>query len=459
MTEIPRLVVAGAASGVGKTIVTTAIIAALVARGLRVQPFKAGPDYIDPGYHSRAAGLPSRNLDPWLVPPERLVELFARAAADADIAVIEGVMGLHDGRADTLEGSTAELARLLDAPVVLVLDVAKQSRTAAAVALGLQRFDPAVRTAGVILNHVASEAHLRWSGGPIEGATGMPVLGHLPRQEELALPERHLGLIPVAEERVDAAFFGRLADEAERRFDLERLLAIARSAPTLASGAGVLFPETPLPPRTRIAVARDEAFSFAYQDNLDLLAAWGAELIPFSPLRDAGLPPGSGGVLIGGGFPELYARELAANRPLHAALRAAAARGVPIYAECGGLMYLCREIVDAAGAAYPQVGLVPARSLLDRPRVTLGYRTAVARRTSILLGAGERVRGHEFHWSRLEADLAAEDAAYDLEGVAEPRREGFARGSLLASYLHLHFASDPRLAPRLVNACAAGRPG
>lgn len=451
-----RLVVAGVTSGVGKTTMTAGLIAALRRRGLRVQPFKVGPDYIDPSYHGRAAGVPARNLDGWLLPPPTLRALFARAAATADVAVVEGVMGLYDGRADTAEGSTAELARLVDAPVVLVVDVGKVSRTAAAIVLGCQRFDPDLRLSGVLLNRVGSPRHRDWTSRPIAAATGLATLGHLPKRVDLALPERHLGLVPTAEGTVDDDFFTRLADQAEETVDIDGLLALARTAPVLGTDdvAG-LFPPTPVPIRTRIAVARDAAFSFYYEDNLDLLRAWGAELIPFSPLHDVSLPPNVGGVYLGGGFPELYARELAANASMRAELRRAAAAGTIVYAECGGLMYLSEGISDADGERHEMVGLVPGWSTLDWPRLTMGYRTATARRDTLLLRAGERVRGHEFHWSRL-ADERPSDAAYDLEENGAV--EGFARGNVLATYLHVHFGADVRLAPRLVDGCAARTP-
>ena len=447
-----RLVIAAATSGSGKTTVATAVAAALRRRGLRVQPFKVGPDYIDPSYHARAAGAPSRNLDSWLLEPPALLELFARAAAPADVAVVEGVMGLYDGRADTEEGSTAQLAKLLDAPVVLVLDVGKVSRTAAALALGCQRYDPDVRIAGVVLNRVGSERHHAWTASSIERATGLPVLGYLPKRSDLTLPERHLGLVPVAEGRVGDDFFERLVDQVERTVDLDALLRLARSAPPLTARPTGLFPAEPAAPRTRLAVARDEAFTFYYEDNLDLLRAWGAEVAPFSPLRDDRLPPGVGGVYIGGGFPELFGRELSANRSMLASLREAARDGLPLYAECGGLMLLSEGIVDFEGNRHPLAGIVPGWSTLDRPRLHVGYRTAVARRSSFLLDAGERLRGHEFHWSRVTA-VPAETAAYAIDGE-EGRVEGFVRGNVLASYLHVHFGSDARMAPRFVEACA-----
>ncbi|MBI2862416.1 MAG: cobyrinate a,c-diamide synthase, partial [Chloroflexi bacterium] len=291
-----------------------------------------------------------------------------------------------------------------------------------------------------------------WTAGPIERTTGLPVLGYLPKRADLELPERHMGLIPTAEGTVRDDFFERLARQAEQTIDLDRLLALARTAALLLTEQTGLFPAAPVEPRARIALVWDEAFNFYYQDNLNLLRAWGAELVSFSPLHDEQLPPDIGGIYIGGGFPELYARELAANRSMQEAFRRAAAAGLPIYAECGGLMYLSGGIVNFEGAEYPMVRIVPGWSVLDQPRLSLGYRVATARRTTFLLEAGERIRGHEFHWSQLRGGAPAEQAAYELDSQ-ERRLEGYAAGSVLASYLHVHFGSNPRLAPRLVAAC------
>ena len=447
------LVIAGVTSGCGKTTLTAAIIAALRRRGLSIQPFKAGPDYIDPGYHSRAAGVPTRNLDTWLLARERLRDLYRRAASRIDLAIVEGMMGLFDGFADGDEGSTAHLAKLLDAPVVVVIDASKTSRSAAAVALGVRDFDPELRVAGFLLNGVASERHREWTAGPIERATGLPVLGTFPHRDDLALPERHLGLVPTAEGGVDDNFFDRLASQAEQALNLDQLLALARASPDVTEWRSDLFPSAPVVPRCRIALAVDEAFNFYYEDNLDLLRAWGAELVPFSPLRDQSLPDDAGGLYIGGGFPELYAAQLAENTPMLRSVRAFAALGRPVYAECGGLMYLCQGIVDAAGARHALAGVLPGWSVIDRPRLSLGYRTATALRPSFLLDESQQVRGHEFHWSQWQCDGAV-TPAYAWEQGGQRREEGHASGSLLASYLHVHFGTDRRLAPRFVEACA-----
>jgi cobyrinic acid a,c-diamide synthase len=456
-----RLVIAGTHSGVGKTTLTAGLIAALGRRGLSVQPFKAGPDYIDPSYHSLAAGRPCRNLDTWMVPPERVCALFAHASQDADLAIVEGVMGLYDGFAYMDDsGSTAQVAKLLGAPVVLVLDASHMARSAAALALGYQRFDPELPLAGYIVNQVGGQAHGQGVAAAIQRATGLPVLGWLPRDPGLEIPERHLGLVPTAEpgphtaHRTDwQAFIEAAADQVARYLDLERLLAIARQAPALtAPDLATLFGGR----RGVIGVARDEAFSFTYQDNLDLLQAAGAEIVFFSPLRDATLPPGAAGVLLSGGFPELYAEQLAANTAIHQALRQAHRRGVPIYAECGGLMYLTETITDLEGREHTMVGLLPGRSAMTS-RLTLGYRLARAAGDSWLLAAGDIVRGHEFHYSTWEDRPPDLPPAYHLlppDGQGEPYPEGACLGNLWASYVHLHFWAKPELAANFVAALA-----
>ena len=444
------VVIAGASSGVGKTTVTTGLIAALRSRGLRVAPFKVGPDYIDPSYHTAAAGRPCETLDSWMLPHAALRELFARRAASADIAIVEGVMGLFDGRSGGGEaGSTAEVAKLLGLPVILLVDAGKIARSIGAQVLGYTQFDPALRIAGVLLNHVGSATHAAICIEAIEAATGLPVLGALPRDEGLRVPERHLGLIPTVEGLVADTFFQATEAHVATRVDLDALLAIADSA-AVPSGAGgeatsMLWPEREVQPSTAIAYASDEAFSFIYPANLDLLAAWGAELLPFSPLRDAAVPSGASAVYLGGGFPEVYADALAANRPMLASVREAAARGTPIYGECGGLMYLGTALTDEAGRAHEMAGVVPVRSSMTKRRLTLGYREAVTRHDGPHLEAGRRVRGHEFHWSTLEADPPAAQAAYDLGGDA---CEGYVRDNVWASYVHLHFGADASIAPR-----------
>ena len=447
------IVIAGVRSGVGKTTIATGIMGALTRQGHQVQPFKAGPDYIDPSYHQLACGVPSRNLDTWLLSPATVTELFRRAGGDDQVCVVEGVMGVYDGHSGlNEEGSTAQLAKLLDAPVVLVADAAKVARSVAAEVLGYQLFDPDLRIAGVILNGVGGPRHLEFCQPQIEATTGLPVLGYLPRREEFVQPERHLGLIPTVEGTVVREWYDALIAQVEETIDLERVLKLAATANPPA-GAPQVFPVQAQPKRARIAIAQDKAFSFYYQDSLDLLEAWGAELVPFSPLGDEGLPPKVGGVYIGGGFPEMFAKELSENRPMLESMRKALAREVPVYAECGGLMYLGRSLSDLEGADYPMVGALPVASSMSNRRLTLGYREVEACADTPLLKGGQRVRGHEFHWSVLAEPPGEEHSVYRV--VDQDRRpEGFRVGSVWASYIHVHLGSAPGLAQRFVETCA-----
>jgi cobyrinic acid a,c-diamide synthase len=457
------IVIAGTASGSGKTTVTLGLLAALRARGLRVQPFKAGPDYIDPLHHTAVAGRVSRNLDGVLCDPRALPALARRAMAGADVAVVEGVLGLFDGRLPGAggprrgesgdAGSTAEVARLLDAAVLLVVDAARSARSTAAVALGFARFDPRVRIAGVILNRVGSDRHLAAARGAIEEATEIPVLGALPLDPELTLPDRYLGLVPPQERPHPPQWAASLAAATSRHVDLEAVLRLAAGDGPHALPGHDPFAIAPCPPRARVAVARDAAFSFQYQDSLDLLAAWGAELIPFSPLGDTMLPAGCGAILLGGGFPERFAGRLAANTAMRTAIAAAARRGVAVIGECGGAMYLSRAITTEDGQRHPMCGLLPWGAAMDRTRRALGYRTVTALRDSPLLRAGATVIGHEFHWSSADGPLQPDGAAYRVAETANAP-EGHASRTLLASYVHLHLCGVPEAARRLVDAAA-----
>ncbi len=445
------VVIAGTTSGVGKTTVATGLMGALRQRGLKVQPFKTGPDYIDPTYHTWVTGEASRNLDTWLLSRDSVLELFTRATQGKDIAVVEGVMGLYDGHSSlNEEGSTAELAKLLGAPVILVVDSRKGARSLAAMVTGYQAFDPALNLGGVILNGIGSDEHLRLCRETIEHYTEIAVLGYLPRRDSLSLPERHLGLIPTVEGPAGKEFLELLVAQCQATLNVPRILQLSEQAVS-PEAEPTLFPATPKPATARIAVAKDRAFSFYYQDSLDLLEAWGAELVPFSPLEDTKLPQDIGGLYIGGGFPELYAAELAENKSIRQAIKAAAGGGMPVYAECGGLMYLGRSVGDFEGNEYPMVGAVPVSSRIDSPRLSLGYRTVQALGDGPILRQGEIARGHEFHWSVLEKDADTPNA-YSVIDKGE-RREGFHKKNLLASYIHLHLGSLPHMASRFVENC------
>ncbi len=462
--------VAAPETGTGKTTVAVGLLAALRRRGLRVQPFKVGPDYIDPGFLTRAAGRQTRNLDAWLLPAGTVRWLFHRHAASADAAVVEGMMGLFDGYAGLDDrGSSAHVARLLGLPAVVVLDASRAVRSVAAVARGCQAFDRRVQVAGWILNRVAGDTHLRWVRDAVEQATGRPVLGHLVEDPRLRLPERHLGLVQAHEHggTAHAAVLPRLAREVERRFDVDRLLRATRRTSPEEPGRSPLAPwdppRGPARPARRgrpvIAWAEDEAFTFHYADNVDVLEMLGAQVVRWSPLRDRRLPEGSGALVLGGGYPELFADALAGNRAMLEAVRTFARAGGAIYAECGGFMYLTRGIVpvgQAAGRRARLVGLVPAWARMTG-RARVAYVEAEAVRDTLVAPRGTRIRGHEFHASCLDRPLPPGAAAYRV--LAPGRRlEGFARPRLLASYVHLSFLGQPRLAARLV-AAASAAPG
>ncbi|MDQ2786568.1 MAG: cobyrinate a,c-diamide synthase [Chloroflexota bacterium] len=454
-----RIVLAGSASNIGKTTLAVGLIAALRRRGLAIQPFKIGPDYIDPTYHTLAAGLPSRNLDSWLVPHDRLRDCFAHATRNADLAIIEGMMGLYDGLDYRGEaGSTAEVAKLLAAPVVVILDVSAQARSAAATALGFQQLDPALSIAGFICNRIGGPGHYCGVKAAIEEATGLPVFGGVPQSDAVVIPERHLGLIPTGERHDLRPLVEQLAHMIAETCDLNALLALARIAPPLvASGKDPALSANVAPTgdaeRPVIAIARDKAFSFYYEDNLDLLRIAGAEIVPFSPLSDAHLPNGTAGIYIGGGFPEIYAAALAANDTLRQEIHDAVTAGIPCYAECGGLMYLTGALVDAMGDRHLMVGLLPGHAMMTEGWPKLGYTTVRARRDTPILRAGEAVRGYEFHSSTWEAVPTDASHAYTVYDARGEHPEGFVRGNLLASYVHLHFWSMPALAVRFVTMC------
>lgn len=449
----PRLVLAAASSGAGKTTLAVALLAALRARGLRVAAFKCGPDYLDPGYHARAAGAPAHNLDGWMMGRAAVLGTFARAAAGADVAVIEGVMGLFDGASPASdEGSTAELARWLEAPVALVLDAAGMARTAAAVAAGLAGFDRRLRIAALVCNRVGGPGHLALLR---EAVAAPPVVGGLPAAPELALPERHLGLLSATPEVLpDArvAAWGRLAEE---WLDVDALLAAARAAPPLDVPAPARAPDAA--GACRIGVAFDEAFHFYYEDNLARLEALGATLVRFSPLRDAGLPEVDG-LYLGGGYPEEHAAALAANRGVREAVRAFVAAGRPVYAECGGLMALARAIRTRDGREHEALGVLPGVAVVHERLQAIGYVEVTTRAPSPVGPGGTRFRGHQFRYSELVGVPGAVPRVYEVARPGGPPAvEGYLPApNVLASYVHAHWASCPGAAEAFVRACARG---
>ncbi|MFF8747458.1 cobyrinate a,c-diamide synthase [Streptomyces californicus] len=456
MVSAPRLVIAAPASNSGKTTVATGLMAAFAARGLAVSPHKVGPDYIDPGYHSLATGRPGRNLDAYMCGPELIAPLFAHGSAGCDLAVVEGVMGLYDGASGQGElASTAQVAKLLKAPVVLVVDASSQSRSVAALVHGFASWDPQVRIGGVILNKVASDRHEALLRDALE-ESGLPVLGVIRRAPQVATPSRHLGLVPVAERGAEAVDAVRAMGERVRTgCDLDALMALARTAPALPDApwepayAPAREASGPVAdgPRPVVAVAGGAAFTFAYAEHAELLAAAGAEVVTFDPLRDEKLPAGTAGIVVGGGFPEVYAPELSANEPLRRAVTELARGGAPVAAECAGLLYLAREL-----DGKPMCGVLDGEARMSE-RLTLGYRQAVAVSDSVLAVAGTRMRGHEFHRTVLEPGAGATPAW----GMHQPERrvEGYVERGVHASYLHTHWAASPEVARRFVAHCRA----
>jgi cobyrinic acid a,c-diamide synthase len=464
MVTVPRVVIAAPGSGHGKTSVATGLLGALRARGLKVSPHKVGPDYIDPGYHSLAAGRPGRNLDPWLVGEDQVAPMFAWGAGTpepADIAVIEGVMGLFDGASGHGPAShgdfasTAHVASLLNAPVILVVDAHGCSASAAALLHGFATWDPGTRIGGVIFNKAGSPGHeelLRDAAA----AAGVPVLGVLRRQEQVTLPSRHLGLVPAAElGGPAAAAVTALAALVAASVDLEAVVRLARTAGPLRMSQG--RPADPpervrLPgPRPRIAIAAGPAFTFGYAEHPELLAGCGADVVPFDPLRDERLPAGVDGLVIGGGFPEEHAAALSANERLRAQVAELARAGAPVVAECAGLLYLARSL-----DGHPMCGVLDADAAMTG-RLTIGYRDAVAASASPLAAAGTRVHGHEFHRTSVAAPDSPVARAWHWRQSGAPVTEGFVQGQVHASYLHTHWAGIPGAAARLTAAAGEYR--
>lgn len=450
--KVPVLAVAGTHSGSGKTTVTLGLMAALRRKGLTVQGFKVGPDFIDPGHHKAVTGRAAHNLDGWMMGPEVNRSLFLRSLWGADAGVIEGVMGLFDGISGSDDtGSTARTAKELGVPVLLVVDARAMARSAAAVALGFARFDPELPLAGVVFNRVGSETHARMLEEAMEAVPGVPLLGCLPREEGLEIPSRHLGLVTADDHIMDEGRIDRLARWAETHLDLDLLLAGAPRFQAIPPSSGGHVEK-----RGRIGLALDEAFCFYYAENLRLLEASGAELAPFSPLRDKALPEGVSGLYLGGGYPELHCEALSANRSMKKAVRSFVQAGGAVYAECGGFMYLMRTIRDLKGRAHRMAGVFPFNAVMEPRLRSLGYREITTRRQSLLGPAGTRVRGHEFHYSRMTDGEERHDPVYTVKGRLDldGTEEGFSVDKVLGSYIHLHWGSNPAAARSLVEACS-----
>ncbi len=452
----PRLVIAGTASNVGKTILTAGLIAAFKARGLTVQSFKVGPDYIDAAYLAHVSGRPCRNLDSWMLGEGALRQVLAQGVLGVDLALVEGMLGLFDGRGGNTDGSTADVARIIKAPVVLVIDVNDMTESAAAVALGFKTFAESPRIAGVLLNNVRSDSHRRRAEDAIWDIAKLPVLGALRAMPQLDIPQREHGLLPVTENKEWDRMIGVLSETIERDVDLDLLLRIANKAELVPLVPKKVFQGKPDAGRTvRLAVAYDDAFNFYYPENLELLEEHGAKVVPFSPLEDDHLPQDAAGIYLGGGFPEIFVEPLAKNRPMAESILRAYRSGIPIYAECGGLMYLGRSLRTDSGAIERMAGVIPVDVEMDGEIHRFGYRQLLTLEDSILSSRGQFYRGHEFHWSRITGHNGDLKPAYQMQNAEGDviGYEGFVAPNLLASYVHLHFGQNPVLVDKFVQHC------
>ncbi|NHN29370.1 cobyrinate a,c-diamide synthase [Paenibacillus agricola] len=497
-----RIVIAGTGSGVGKTTLTIGLMAALRGLGHRVQGFKCGPDYIDPTFHTAVTGRSSRNLDSYMLSHDTVKEIYTRASHDADISIIEGVMGFYDGKnPKNNEGSTAEISMLLDAPVLLVVNCQSMARSAAAIVKGFQCMEPRARIVGVIANRLGSANHHRIVSEAIEQECGIPVLGYLLRDDQIAMPERHLGLVPSIERGELQPFFDQLATLISATVNVERIWELAASSDVEPPQDNMrMFPQVgSMPnqePQVRIAVAKDSAFNFYYQENIDLLEANGARCIYFSPLAGELLPEGVHGLYLGGGFPEEFAEQLSAGEaePVRRSISEAITGGLPTLAECGGFMYLTDAIEDTSGKSHPMLGLIPGTVRMQKKLAALGYREITGTEGNFLLGAANKAKGHEFHYSTFHpqqpalatthpvaatstdpaasihkspsavSSMALEPSfrhAYVTKGLRGTKPEGYRNetGNLIAGYTHIHFASDPALAARWVEQCLSYKTG
>ncbi len=451
----PRFVIAGTGSGVGKTSIALGLARCLARQGLRVQTFKVGPDFLDPSHLAVASGRTCYNLDGWMTSRAYVRQLFARATVDADIAVIEGVIGLFDGAsARALEGSTAEVALWLDAPVLLVANAHGVGRSLAATVKGFAEFVPGLRVAGVIANHGGSPRHRAWLSESLAGAATLPLVGMVPRGSLPTLPGRHLGLVAAEHAGLGPEIYDLTADACSRHVDLTAILDLARSAARLDV-------EDPPPPtavrRLRLGVARDEAFHFYYHDNLEELARRGVDWVPFSPLADSRLPDDLDGLYFGGGYPEVHADRLSANHGMLAEVRHFAASGRVVYAECGGLMYLGRSLATGDGAIHAMAGVLPIHTAILKKLAKLGYAEVRWSADSLWGSAGEHARGHEFHYSEIAGRDEPADgwqAAYAVCRRGESLVPGgLCKGNILAGYVHLHWASRPEMTGHFLSCC------
>lgn len=444
-----RLIIAATQSGSGKTTIVSGILAALKKRGLKVQAYKIGPDYIDPGFHEIASGRPSHNLDTWLVGEKKLAEIFLSTFGDSDIAIIEGVMGLYDGGRGGIS-STAEIAKILNAPIVLIIDAKSMGTSAAAIALGFREFDKEINFAGVILNRVCSESHEKIIRDALEKIE-IKCFGAIRRNENFILPERHLGLVPTSENNFSEVI-EELSTAVENQVDLNTLLNISRTAEKISSKSlpSVFNPS----PSIKIAVAKDEAFNFYYAESLRELEKLGVEIILFSPLDDKNLPKNINGLILGGGFPEIFASRLEKNKSMRNSIKCAAENNLPIFAECGGYMYLMKSIKNFEGENFEMCNVIPNIAEMTKKLQTVGYIEATLTQKCIIGNIGDKIHAHEFHFS-IETENLITEKIFACKKLRTGKKyfAGYAKKNIVASYLHIHFAGCPNAAKNFVETC------
>ncbi|WP_227935525.1 cobyrinate a,c-diamide synthase [Alkalihalobacillus deserti] len=451
MTE-RRIVIAGTGSGVGKTTLTIGLMSALQKRGLSVQGFKCGPDYIDPTYHTAVTNRVSRNLDSWMLEKETVLDIFKHGSEGADISIIEGVMGFFDGKnPKNNEGSTADISMITESPVILVVNCASMARSAAAIVKGFQVLAEGPNIIGVIANRVGSEGHFNIVKTAIEQECNVPVIGYLKRELDIEIPERHLGLIPSIERGELDCFFDKLGDLVLETVDIDQLLELSISKPLLVNKASSIF-DKKKESIVRIAVAKDAAFNFYYPENLELLQSYGAELVYFSPLANEPLPENIDGLYLGGGFPEEFANELSQNEVVKESVKAAIESGLPTLAECGGFMYLTESIETTNDSVFPMVGIIPGNVKMQLKLAALGYREISGQVGNFIISENEKARGHEFHYSTFHCDEEVRHA-YETKGMRGTKQEGYLIHNLVAGYTHFHFASCTAIVENWIEKC------
>lgn len=446
--NFPRIIIAATQSGSGKTTIVSGILAALKNRGLKVQSYKIGPDYIDPGFHEISSGKPSHNLDSWLVGKEKIADIFLSNFGDSDIAIIEGVMGLFDGGKNGIS-STAEIAKILNSPVVLVIDAKSMGTSAAAIALGFREFDKSLNFSGVILNRIGSESHKKIIFDALD-KIGIKNFGAIKRDENFILPERHLGLIPTAENNF-SEIIKKISVAVENQIDLENLINLAKNSPPLEKN---FFPLRTENYKLRIAVAKDAAFNFYYEESLRVLENFGAKIIFFSPLQDKFLPKNIDGLILGGGFPEIFAEQLENNKSMRNSIKNFAENNFPIFAECGGYMYLMKSIKNFDGKIFEMCGIIPNSAKMTEKLQMVGYVEATLQRNCLIGKIGEKIHAHEFHFS-VETENLSEKNIFHCEKIRTGKNyfAGYAEKNIFASYLHIHFAGYPDVAKNFIETC------